>query len=130
MICADCTKSLKEAHKFITRVHHVNERYIKFLADGQEDPLLENDVGNKLSDCLEESAIDMPVDHYLDDIKLEVVGDQYGILLLDKDVSAQLEKNGKQWDIFTNKNKQTKRLNFLNRQGIIGVHKKLQQMRS
>ncbi|XP_005189187.2 zinc finger protein Xfin isoform X2 [Musca domestica] len=95
MICADCTKSLKEAHKFITRVHHVNERYMKFLADGQEDPLLENDVGNKLSDCLEESAIDMPVDHYLDDIKLEVVGDQYGILLLDKDVSAQLEKNDK-----------------------------------
>lgn len=80
---------------------------MKFLADGQEDPLLENDVGNKLSDCLEESAIDMPVDHYLDDIKLEVMGDQYGILLLDKDVSAQLEKNGKQWDIFTNKNKQT-----------------------
>ncbi|XP_075150721.1 uncharacterized protein LOC142224821 [Haematobia irritans] len=87
-ICTNCSTSLKNAYDFITRAHEVNEKYLKlFVSDGGGgDPLEGN---NPLSDCLEESAIDMPVDQYLGDIKLEVVGDQYGgMLLLDKETTV------------------------------------------
>ncbi|XP_073836957.1 uncharacterized protein [Musca autumnalis] len=99
-ICADCLKSLKDAYDFITRVHDVNEKYLKLFTSDQEDaaaadPLLGCDIGNSLSDCLEESAIDMPVVHYLRDVKLEVVGDPYGILLMDKSMSDEPEKKEK-----------------------------------
>ncbi|XP_061392993.1 zinc finger protein 721 [Musca vetustissima] len=89
-ICSDCLRSLKDAYAFITRVHHVNEKYLKLLASDQKDPLLECDTANQAADCLEESAIDMPVDHYLSDVKLEVGGDQYGIVLPNRNVSDEL----------------------------------------
>ncbi|XP_013108712.2 zinc finger protein 91 isoform X1 [Stomoxys calcitrans] len=83
-ICNLCSTSVKNAYEFVTRAHEANEKYLKLLAidGGDADPLDEN---NLLSDCLEESAIDIPVAQYLGDIKLEVVGDQYGMLLLDKE---------------------------------------------
>lgn len=82
-ICYECSDSLKKAYDFIIRAQDVNEKYLKLLVIDVGDPLQANDGNNPLSDCLEESVIDMPVDQYLGDVKLEVT-DQYGIVLLDK----------------------------------------------
>lgn len=80
------------------QAHNVNKEYLNLIKTctnpQQACGAKQSDL---FSDCLEESAIDMPLDHYMPEIKLEVdVADQYNIVLLDKleeSDGAKLENN-------------------------------------
>ncbi|XP_065363358.1 uncharacterized protein LOC135956717 [Calliphora vicina] len=65
-MCCKCSGKLKSSYEFILQIHNVNKKYSQLLACN--DPLQEIE---NLSDCLAESTIDLPLEQYIPEIKLE-----------------------------------------------------------
>ncbi|TMW51204.1 hypothetical protein DOY81_003681 [Sarcophaga bullata] len=71
-ICCVCSEKLKSSYDFLRQIHSVNRKFLKLLGKS-EDPLqdsFQSDV-EQYSDCLEESTIDLPLEQYIPEIKLE-----------------------------------------------------------
>ncbi|KNC28964.1 hypothetical protein FF38_13785 [Lucilia cuprina] len=66
-ICCKCSGKLKSSYEFTLQIHNVNKKYSQLLAS-RNDPLQEIDHFN---DCLAESTIDLPLDPYMPEVKLE-----------------------------------------------------------
>lgn len=71
-LCCVCSEKLKTSYDFLRQIHSVNRKFLKLLGKS-EDPLqdgFQSDV-EQFSDCLEESTIDLPLEQYIPEIKLE-----------------------------------------------------------
>lgn len=91
MICCRCSNRLKSAYDFITQAQDVNDKYMKLLTS-DDDPLGQSGgkSGDLLSDCLEESTIDIPLSQYIPDVKLEEGhADQFNVILEHKLAEGQ-----------------------------------------
>lgn len=84
-MCCKCLGKLKSSYDFILQIHDVNKKYLELL-DNCNDPLQEglfNEVEvDNITDCLAESTIDLPLNQYIPEIKIEVdFPDPYNIVL-------------------------------------------------
>lgn len=71
-MCCVCSEKLKSFYDFLRQIHSVNRTFLKLLGRS-EDPLQDGFQSDNepFSDCLEESTIDLPLEQYIPEIKLE-----------------------------------------------------------
>ena len=77
-MCCVCSEKLKISYDFLLQIRDVNRKFLKLLGKS-EDPQ-QNGIVEQLFDVLKEPTIDLPVQEYISEIKLEIEDESNSIL--------------------------------------------------